>query len=761
LSERDPSRWRISEGQRPAIGLKVAMLLFAALLYPLVLHGAWKAWDNSHTRVLDWLPGKYEETQELFEFVRRFGADEMLVIGWEAASLDNDAVEQLADRLRGLDPQGDSTEAYFDQVWSGPDIYAALTEPPLNLTDRQARSRMLGWILGGQDRTVVIARASSFGLADRHRSVRFARQAASDVTGLPASQVHVAGPTVDSVYIDELNKQSLLQLNGLSLFACLLILLACVRRLFPAIVIFAIAIYSQQLVMAVIHFTGGHMDSVVMMTANLTMVLSVSASVHMYGYYGGVTTTTENRAVIAFREAFTPTALAAITTGVGLLSLLVSEITPIFSFGLYGALVAPIATLLSLCYLALFLSSPLESLRPRGAEVREEAHPTLNDASSLRPFALRFWPAIILFSSVMMFVGSYGLKDLQANVGLHNLLNSESKLLEDYGWLERHIGPIVPIEIVLEVPQDRGQTLLQELDAVATLQRRLASADVVGQTISALNFLPPLPSPEGRRSVGDIARQRVLERRIGDSLGDLEAWRLICREGARNYWRITAKVSGSVDQDYERLVDDLIRLSNQAKDEITLQGVDVSVSGGVPVATRTQRRLLVDLGYSFLLAAGLIFVSLTIMLKSPLAGALALAPNLLPAVIVFGTMGMYGFKVEIGAAMTASVVLGIAIDDALHLLHQFRVYSSAGLDRVTAAVAAHQRCRRAILQTSLIIGGGMSVFVFSDFVPISRFAWLTMLLLAIALLANLYLLPSILYSPLGELFRRRLRSERG
>jgi uncharacterized protein len=752
------------------------MLVLATVIYPLVLWGAWQAWENSHTRVLDWLPEKFAETRELFEFVRRFGADDMVVVGWESANLQNEQVIQMADRLRGVDTAGGATQPYFDQVLSGPDIFAALTGPPLNLTDRQARMRMNGWMLGAGDRTAVMARPSEFGLADRHRSVRFVRQVAGDVTGLAEAEIHIAGPTVDSVYIDELNKQSLLQLNGLSLSVCLLVLLACVRRILPAVVIFSIAIYMQQLAMAVIHYTGGHMDSVVMMTANLTMVLSVSASVHLYGYYHGLPRDTERRAYKAFREAFTPTALAAITTGIGLFSLLVSDLTPIFSFGLYGALVAPLATFLSLAYLALFLSlfdddlqgSGLQQNKAQGSGVAggQAASTALTTTAfattGMTPpagkvtLAMRWWPALFIAAAVLLIVGGRGLKHLQANVGLHNLLDSDSKLLGDYRWLEQHIGPIVPIEVVLEIPQIDGHTLVQELASVATLQQRLTANAAVGQTISALNFLPPLGPWSRQHSVGEIARQRVLERRIEESLGELESWRLFYREGSRHYWRVTAKVSGSVGQDYERLVDELIEEGRCAKQEMALQGTTVSVSGGVPVAMQTQRRLLIDLGYSFLLAAALIYGALTLMLKSPLAGALALVPNLLPAVAVFGTMGLCGYKVEIGGAMTASVVLGIAIDDALHLLHQFRVYSSAGLDRASAAVAAYERCRRAILQTSLIIGAGMAVFALSDFVPISRFAWLMVLVLGSALVANLVLLPSMLYSPLGELFRKRL-----
>jgi hypothetical protein len=47
---------------------------------------------------------------------------------------------------------------------------------------------------------------------------------------------------------------------------------------------------------------------------------------------------------------------------------------------------------------------------------------------------------------------------------------------------------------------------------------------------------------------------------------------------------------------------------------------------------------------------------------------------------------------------------------------------------------------------------GLSVFAFSEFVPTSRFGWVMSILIALALFADLLLLPALLFSPLGRLF---------
>ena len=60
-----------------------------------------------------------------------------------------------------------------------------------------------------------------------------------------------------------------------------------------------------------------------------------------------------------------------------------------------------------------------------------------------------------------------------------------------------------------------------------------------------------------------------------------------------------------------------------------------------------------------------------------------------------------------------------------------------------------------MLQTSVICGVGMLVFVFSTFMPASRFAWMVFVLLMAALAGDLVILPAILAGPLGHQFVRR------
>src|SRR5690606_39199328 len=137
-------------------------------------------------------------------------------------------------------------------------------------------------------------------------------------------------------------------------------------------------------------------------------------------------------------------------------------------------------------------------------------------------------------------------------------------------------------------------------------------------------------------------------------------------------------------------------------------------TGVVPVVYKAQRTLLSSLvqsiGWAFVLIAVVMMLLLRTGNLTPLnvlnvrGGLVSMLPNIFPVALIFGAMGYMGVAVDIGSMMTASVALGIAVDDTIHFLSWFRSGIRAGLDRFTAIEQAYERCASAMVTTT-IIGG--------------------------------------------------------
>ncbi|MEM9185384.1 MAG: MMPL family transporter [Planctomycetota bacterium] len=175
-------------------------------------------------------------------------------------------------------------------------------------------------------------------------------------------------------------------------------------------------------------------------------------------------------------------------------------------------------------------------------------------------------------------------------------------------------------------------------------------------------------------------------------------------------------------------------------------------TGIVPLVYKTQRELLTSLTTSILYATVLIAGVMVVVLRSPGGGLVSMIPNVFPVVSVFGTLGWLGIKIDIGIMMTASVALGVAVDDTIHFLTWFRRGIVRGLDRRSATLLAFDRCAVAMTQTTLIAGLGLAVFATSTFTPTQQFGYLMITMLGAALVGDLVMLPAILCGPLGRFF---------
>ena len=167
---------------------------------------------------------------------------------------------------------------------------------------------------------------------------------------------------------------------------------------------------------------------------------------------------------------------------------------------------------------------------------------------------------------------------------------------------------------------------------------------------------------------------------------------------------------------------------------------------------KTQRQLLVSLRESIVWAVMVIALVMTVVLRNPLAGAVAMIPNVFPLVVVFGVLGWLGWKIDIGIMMTASVALGVAVDDTVHFITWFRRGLAEGKDRLGATELSYNRCAAAMLQTTLVAGLGLAMFATSEFTPTRQFGLMMVTMLTAALIGDLLLVPALLAGPLGSLF---------
>ena len=157
------------------------------------------------------------------------------------------------------------------------------------------------------------------------------------------------------------------------------------------------------------------------------------------------------------------------------------------------------------------------------------------------------------------------------------------------------------------------------------------------------------------------------------------------------------------------------------------------------------RRNIVSMLVGTTIALVGISLVLILALRSLRLGLTSLVPNLVPGALGFGVWGLAVGEVGISLSVVTAMTLGIVVDDTVHFLSKYqRARRELGCAPPDAVRVAFRTVGRALFTTSVVLVAGFIVVSLSSFELNSGMGKLTALVIALALLADFFLLPPLL-----------------
>lgn len=149
---------------------------------------------------------------------------------------------------------------------------------------------------------------------------------------------------------------------------------------------------------------------------------------------------------------------------------------------------------------------------------------------------------------------------------------------------------------------------------------------------------------------------------------------------------------------------------------------------------------------TFGLAFLVILLLLTWYLKNFRRALLVLLPNLMPLFGLFALMYVFDISLGVTTAMITPIILGIAMDDTLHLLYHFlRPDASMSTQPLQPRLeGAIRYATPALLTSTIALIAGFFIIALSNTPAVSEFGLLCLVAIAIALLADLTFLPALI-----------------
>lgn len=180
--------------------------------------------------------------------------------------------------------------------------------------------------------------------------------------------------------------------------------------------------------------------------------------------------------------------------------------------------------------------------------------------------------------------------------------------------------------------------------------------------------------------------------------------------------------------------------------EAKRSGLKAYYTGIAPLAASMSTQMIEQLNRSLLLAIVLVVVLIGIVFRSVWATVVALIPNLLP-ITIGGTYLLFsGNGLQFTSVVAFTVGFGIAVDNTIHLLNRYHIEHAVLSDLSQSLSATITKTGPVLVTGTLVLMAGLGSTTASSLPMVILFGQVSVIVLAVALVASILLFPAQLLS---------------
>ncbi|MCP3898258.1 MAG: Fis family transcriptional regulator, partial [Desulfobacteraceae bacterium] len=101
---------------------------------------------------------------------------------------------------------------------------------------------------------------------------------------------------------------------------------------------------------------------------------------------------------------------------------------------------------------------------------------------------------------------------------------------------------------------------------------------------------------------------------------------------------------------------------------------DIKITGMVSMLSRIMYNALFSMMKSYIYAFIVITILMILLIGNTKIGLASMIPNIYPIIIMLGIMGWFDFPMDLFTMLVGSIAIGLAVDDTIHFMHNFRRY---------------------------------------------------------------------------------------
>jgi uncharacterized protein len=546
--------------------------------------------------------------------------------------------------------------------------------------------------------------------------------------------------------------EDLSYLLPVALILILVVLFFCLRSISGVILPLLVVIITVVWTLGLMVLGGSRLSLGTLSLPPMLLVLGVAYALHVVAEYYELahpSCTKEEVLLETLRSINAPVLMAALTTVLGFLSLFTSNIVSIREMGIYAAAGITVAFLL-----AIILIPAALALLPLPSRHQETYSPGLTTAlRTITQFIIQHRTAVIIGSVLIAVLAMLPIPSIQVGSNFLSLFRASHPVRQATDVMNHALGGSMAFYVTIDGNENDLMRKEDTLKRIKALQTYINSLPGVDKTVSFVDFCElvdqgiqtastedgtPSPAPAAAASFwGDQAKLD----------GVMQMFMLsptLIMSVVDHPWYSRSNIQVRTSFTHPREIADAVQKIHTFAEEHFPPEIQVHPTGTVILNTRTASGLISGQIQSLALTAVVIFVIMTVMFLSFRVGIIAMIPNLYPILVFFGLMGVTGATLSIGTNTIAAIVLGLAVDDTIHIMSRLSAEARRTSDQQEALLRSLCTVGKPTLYYSLLVFLGFLSFGLSTFVPIQEFGLLSATTIAFGVLAELALLPALL-----------------
>ncbi|MDP6974818.1 MAG: MMPL family transporter [Gammaproteobacteria bacterium] len=365
-------------------------------------------------------------------------------------------------------------------------------------------------------------------------------------------------------------------------------------------------------------------------------------------------------------------------------------------------------------------------------------------------FVQRYRYAVVVIFFSVFGICLYGATQVKIDSNLVELYSDDVPIGQAYDIVDEHMMGTGNMIIVVNTGESDAIMNPAVLNAMSRLQTQVKES--YSEYIIRTNSLADLVKETHAIMQGDEQYRSIPESQITvsqllylfNSANPEERRALVSDDYSKSHISIQLKNAGS--NEYADFFAGIRKDINNEFDTLKdrYPNLDVEITGTFAMMMRLADDLSRNQFKSLAIAAIVISCLLMVTLGSLQAGAMSIVPNLIPATLAFGLMGLFGIPLDTDTLMIAPLIIGIAVDDTIHFISHYRMSLAINNNMRMALIEAIKEVGQAVTFTTLILGSGFFMLTFSDYLGLAKIGGFGSLAIFVALLCDLLFFPALI-----------------